>query len=165
MISSCRYWISRAGVLGEQCAQWAQAAFDLRGSESLRSIMGLCGLIKDHSATAINVACALKAPTALEISGVWSANKTNRTSLLSPTTTHLSAICRPIRTLSTSSNPMNNTLTNAHSLRLSGLLQSLELRLQQAEANRLPYAQFLELRTLELLFQDESNVPMSAISA
>jgi DNA replication protein DnaC len=49
---------------------------------------------------------------------------------------------------------MNNTLKeHAHSLRLSGLLQSLELRLQEAEANRLPYAQFLEL-----LFQDEINV-------
>jgi transposase len=65
VISSCRYWISRAGVLGEECGRWAQGAFDLRGAESLRSIMGLCGLIKRHSATAINGACAkaLKAGT------------------------------------------------------------------------------------------------------
>jgi DNA replication protein DnaC len=49
---------------------------------------------------------------------------------------------------------MTNTLKqHAHALRLSGLLTSLELRLQEAEANRLPYAQFLEL-----LFQDEINV-------
>jgi IstB-like ATP binding protein len=49
---------------------------------------------------------------------------------------------------------MNSTLKqHAHTLRLSGLLESLELRLQEAEANRLPYAQFLEL-----LFQDEINV-------
>jgi DNA replication protein DnaC len=49
---------------------------------------------------------------------------------------------------------MNNILKqHAHTLRLSGLLQSLELRLQEAEANRLPYAQFLEL-----LFQDEINI-------
>ena len=49
---------------------------------------------------------------------------------------------------------MNNTLKqHVHTLRLSGLLQSLELRLQEAEANHLPYAQFLEL-----LFQDEINV-------
>jgi len=49
---------------------------------------------------------------------------------------------------------MNNTLKqHAQTLRLSGLLESLELRLQEAEANRLPYAQFLEL-----LFQDEINV-------
>jgi DNA replication protein DnaC len=49
---------------------------------------------------------------------------------------------------------MTNTLKqHAHSLRLSGLLTSLELRLQEAEANRLPYAQFLEL-----IFQDEINV-------
>jgi len=49
---------------------------------------------------------------------------------------------------------MNNTLKqHAQTLRLSGLLESLELRLQEAEANRLPYAQLLEL-----LFQDEINV-------
>jgi DNA replication protein DnaC len=49
---------------------------------------------------------------------------------------------------------MNHMLKqHAQTLRLSGLLESLELRLQEAEANRLPYAQFLEL-----LFQDEINV-------
>src|ERR1700741_3135788 len=49
---------------------------------------------------------------------------------------------------------MNNTLKqHARTLRLSGLLEIRELRLQEAEANRLPYAQFLEL-----LFQDEINV-------
>jgi hypothetical protein len=58
VLSSCRYWISRAAVLDEECGQWAQAAFETRGAESLRSIMGLCGLIKRHSATAINTACA-----------------------------------------------------------------------------------------------------------
>ncbi len=49
---------------------------------------------------------------------------------------------------------MTNTLKkHALELRLSGLLSSLELRLQEAEANRLPHAEFLEL-----LFQDEINV-------
>jgi DNA replication protein DnaC len=49
---------------------------------------------------------------------------------------------------------MTNTLKEqARNLRLSGLLNSLELRLQEAEANRLPYAQFLEL-----LLQDEINI-------
>lgn len=49
---------------------------------------------------------------------------------------------------------MTQTLKqHAQNLRLSGLLDSLELRLQEAEANRLPYAQFLEL-----VFQDEINV-------
>jgi DNA replication protein DnaC len=48
----------------------------------------------------------------------------------------------------------NNTLKKyAHCLRLSGLLSTLELRLKEAEANRLPYHQFLEL-----VFQDELNV-------
>ena len=46
---------------------------------------------------------------------------------------------------------MTQTLKQqAHNLRLSGLLHSLDLRLQEAEANRLPYAQFLEL-----VLQDE----------
>ncbi len=49
---------------------------------------------------------------------------------------------------------MKNTLKqHAHELRLSGLLSSLEVRLQEAESNRLPYAEFLEL-----VFQDEINV-------
>jgi transposase len=58
VLSSCRYWISRAAVLGEECGLWAQAVFDARGTESLRSIMALCGLIKRHSASALNTACA-----------------------------------------------------------------------------------------------------------
>jgi len=49
---------------------------------------------------------------------------------------------------------MTNTIKqHAKQLRLSGLLSSLELRLQEAEANRLPYAEFLEL-----LLQDEINI-------
>src|SRR6201997_1827025 len=49
---------------------------------------------------------------------------------------------------------MTNTIKqHAETLRLSGLLSSLELRLQEAEANRLPYAEFLEL-----LLQDEINI-------
>ena len=48
----------------------------------------------------------------------------------------------------------NNTLKKyAQRLRLSGLLSTLELRLKEAEASRLPYHQFLEL-----VFQDELNV-------
>ena len=49
---------------------------------------------------------------------------------------------------------MNNTLKQyAHTLRLSGLLSTLELRLKEAETSRLPYAHFLEI-----VFQDEINV-------
>jgi DNA replication protein DnaC len=49
---------------------------------------------------------------------------------------------------------MTHTLKqHLQNLHLSGLLSSLELRLQEAEANRLPHAQFLEL-----LLQDEINV-------
>ena len=52
---------------------------------------------------------------------------------------------------------MNNTLKqHLKKLRLSGLLSSLDVRLHEAEANRLPYAEFLEL-----LFQDEINIRAS----
>ena len=49
---------------------------------------------------------------------------------------------------------MNHSLTqSARKLRLSGLLSSLELRLQEAQTHQLSHAQFLEL-----VFQDELNV-------
>ena len=49
---------------------------------------------------------------------------------------------------------MNTSLMqSARKLRLSGLLSSLELRLQEAQTHQLPHAQFLEL-----IFQDELNV-------
>jgi DNA replication protein DnaC len=49
---------------------------------------------------------------------------------------------------------MNNTLRqHAQQLRLSGLLSSLELRLQEATANALPHAEFLEL-----VLQDELHI-------
>ena len=52
---------------------------------------------------------------------------------------------------------MQTTLkSHAQKLRLSGLLSSLELRIQEAESNRLPYSQFLEL-----VFQDELDVRIS----
>lgn len=48
----------------------------------------------------------------------------------------------------------NATLnTQARTLRLSGLLQSLDVRLQEAVGNQLSHAEFLEL-----LFQDELNI-------
>jgi DNA replication protein DnaC len=52
---------------------------------------------------------------------------------------------------------MDKTLkTTAIKLRLSGLLNSLDLRLQEAESQRLPYSEFLEL-----VFQDELDVRAS----
>ena len=49
---------------------------------------------------------------------------------------------------------MNQHLTQyARQLRLSGLLSSLELRLQEARTHQLPHEQFLEL-----VFQDEINI-------
>ncbi len=46
-----------------------------------------------------------------------------------------------------------NLVQSARKLRLSGLLPSLELRLQEATTHQLPHEQFLEL-----VFQDELNV-------
>ena len=48
---------------------------------------------------------------------------------------------------------MNPLATTLKQLRLSGLLQSLDVRLQEAAANRLSHAEFLEL-----ICQDELNV-------
>ena len=50
-------------------------------------------------------------------------------------------------------NTLANIRTQARSLRLSGLILSLELRLQEAVTNRLPHEQFLEL-----LLQDEIDL-------
>lgn len=58
VLSSCRHWVDRAAVIGEHCGAWAQAALDARGPEAMRAIMGLCGLVKKHSATALDGACA-----------------------------------------------------------------------------------------------------------
>ena len=58
VLASCRWWISRARLLGEHCGAWAQAAFDLRGPEALRAIMGLCRLSDKHRAGVIDAACA-----------------------------------------------------------------------------------------------------------
>lgn len=55
---SCRYWESRAGLLGEHCGLWAQTAFEGRGPEALRAVMGMCNLVRAHSASALDAACA-----------------------------------------------------------------------------------------------------------
>ena len=46
-----------------------------------------------------------------------------------------------------------NLIQYARQLRLSGLLSSLELRLEEARTHQLPHEQFLEL-----VFQDEINI-------
>jgi transposase len=57
VLSSCRWWIERASMLGEHCQQWAQSAVDTRGPEALRAIMALCELPKKHTAAAVDAAC------------------------------------------------------------------------------------------------------------
>jgi len=57
VVASCRQWIGRVSMLGDHCQQWAQAAYDARGPEALRSIMGLWNLSGKHSAYTIDKAC------------------------------------------------------------------------------------------------------------
>src|SRR5687767_14198371 len=57
-------------------------------------------------------------------------------------------------------NPTNQLKAQAHALRLSGLLSTLEVRLQEAQSHRLPHAEFLEL-----VFQDEINVRQQRLIA
>src|SRR5207302_1137245 len=57
VLSSCRWWVERAAMLGEHCGKWAQSAVDVRGPEALRSIMGLCKLTGQHTAAAVDSAC------------------------------------------------------------------------------------------------------------
>lgn len=58
LLASCRYWIERAALLGEHCGSWAQQLFERRGSEALRTIMGLCAMIKGQSARTLDRTCA-----------------------------------------------------------------------------------------------------------
>ena len=53
-----RHWVAQASLLGEHCGQWAQAAADARGPEAIRAIMGVCRLVRKHSASALDCACA-----------------------------------------------------------------------------------------------------------
>ena len=74
VLSSCRYWINRAAVLGESCGDWARAAFNARGPESLRAVMGLCELIKKHSAPALNAAAPKPSRAVLTSSTMFAAS-------------------------------------------------------------------------------------------
>jgi hypothetical protein len=77
-----------AGLLVEPCGQLAKGAVDLRGAESLRSIMDLCGLIKTHSASAISGAClkALKVGT-YRFKDLWPYSTSNLSKNLTPSLT------------------------------------------------------------------------------
>jgi transposase len=57
VLASCRWWVERAKLIGDQCGRWAQEALEARGPEALRAIMGLCRLSERHSAGAIEAAC------------------------------------------------------------------------------------------------------------
>jgi hypothetical protein len=63
--TAARNWLARAASLGTHAQAWAQATWEARGIEGVRSLMGLCGLIRQHSREAINAACAaaLSRPT------------------------------------------------------------------------------------------------------
>jgi Integrase core domain len=55
---TAEYWLKRARTLGPAAGQWAQRALDLRGAAAIRSVMGLCQLVNQHSAARIDSTCA-----------------------------------------------------------------------------------------------------------
>jgi transposase len=57
VLSSCRYWVERAAVLGEHCRSWAQQLLEQRGPQSLRTIIALCSMIKGRSARSLDHTC------------------------------------------------------------------------------------------------------------
>jgi transposase len=52
------YWLKRCRALGPAAGAWAQRALELRGPEAIRSVIGLCQLVHQHSATRIDTTCA-----------------------------------------------------------------------------------------------------------
>lgn len=52
------YWLKRAQAIGAAAGSWAQQALEQRGVEAIRSLMGLCGLLRQHRAAQIDAACA-----------------------------------------------------------------------------------------------------------
>jgi transposase len=54
---TARYWLNRAKSIGPAAGQWAQRALEERDTQALRSLMGLWGLRRKHSAPSINAAC------------------------------------------------------------------------------------------------------------
>jgi len=52
------YWLKRAAELGAPCGQWSRGLLERRGPIGLRSIIGLVGLLDQHSFKRLNQACA-----------------------------------------------------------------------------------------------------------
>ena len=63
--STLRYWCNKVQAIGPAAAQWAQRAATERGVEAIRSLQGLCALLKAHRSHHIEQACT----QALEASG------------------------------------------------------------------------------------------------
>lgn len=55
---SARYWLNRVRGIGPAAGLWAQRALEERDVQALRSLMGLYGLGRKHSAQSIDAACA-----------------------------------------------------------------------------------------------------------
>jgi transposase len=52
------YWQTRCAELGEPCGQWARGLVERKGPIAVRSLIGLTGLLDQHSFKALNQACA-----------------------------------------------------------------------------------------------------------
>lgn len=52
------YWLKRATELGAPCGQWSRGLLERKGPIGLRSVIGLVGLLDQHSFKRVNEACA-----------------------------------------------------------------------------------------------------------
>lgn len=55
---TAEYLLKRARALGVAAGQWAQLSLDTRGAEAIRSVRGLCQLVRNYTAVQIDHCCA-----------------------------------------------------------------------------------------------------------
>ena len=150
--------------LGPQSTRWAEAVVAARGVEAVRVLIGLLSLAERHPVAAIERACGIASGYgAYHLRTVRAlidrdAPKQEMMPFMSEHPDDPSAVrvrpVRPRRVPTEGDSLMNDALRSAlKKLRLSGLLESLEVRLQEAAGHGLSHVEFLEL-----ILQDELAV-------
>ena len=156
--------LARVSRIGPNSTRWAKAVIEARGVEAVRVLMGLSSLANRYSTAAIERACGIASSygafhlrTVLRPDRPGCAEAGNdvihERASHDPSAIRLRPV-RPRRIPTEGESPMNDALRNAlKKLRLSGLLESLEIRLQEAAGHGLSHLEFLEL-----ILQDELAV-------
>ena len=171
--------LRRVECIGPHATQWAQAMLQNRGIEGVRVLMGLFSLANKHHRDRIEPACQMaQGHGAYHLRSLRQlieqqnprhgaaelrVHSSSTRSSAAWATTGSSYVKRsrrrhlpPINPLYRSPAMRPSLLQTLKQLRLSGLAQSLEVRLTEAAGNRLDHAEFLEL-----ILQDELNVRSS----